>query len=146
MNMFKFLGWGFAIGLSSVGLPAFLLVAVTDARTERSAWLTALAATLVGAVWAAALAPRKNAGLGRAAWLGACAWFPTLIVCALFIAGYCFLYLPILIVISVPVLLAGAGIGAAVAGTLRLEGLDPPVIVMTRPRRRLTPPRRRFRV
>ena len=147
MNMFIFMGWGFVIGLVSVGLPSFLLVALTGARSERSAWWTVLACALVGAVWAAVLAPRKNrTDLRRAAWLGLYAWLPTLIVTSLFVTAFCFFYLPLLIVISAPVLLMGAGMGAAVAGILRIEGLVPPVVAVTRPRRRLTPPRRRFRI
>jgi hypothetical protein len=147
MNAYKFMAWGFTIGLASVGIPSFLLVVCTDARAERSAWWTILVSTLVGAVWSAALAPRKNrADLRRAAWLGVYAWLPALIVCAMFLGLTYFFYLPFLIAVSLPFLLAGAGIGAAVAGALRLEGLSPPVVVVTRPRRRLTPPRRRFRV
>lgn len=147
MNMFKFMAWGFTIGMGAVGLPSFLLVAFTDARSEGSAWWTILISTLVGAVWAAVLAPRKNrADLQRAAWLGVCAWVPAWIVAAMFVGVYAFFLLPFLFLVSLPVLLAGAGIGAAVAGTLRLEGLVPPVAVVTRPRRRLTRPPRRFRV
>jgi len=147
MNMFNFMGWGFAIGLASVGIPSFLLVAFTDARAERSAWLTILVCALVGAVWAAVLAPQKNrADLRRAAWLGVYAWLPILIVAALFVAVCGPHLIPFLIVVYVPLLLSGAGVGAALAGLLRLEGLVPPLMVVTRPRRRLTPLRRRPRI
>jgi len=125
----------------------FYRSAFTDARAERSAWLTILVCALIGAVWAAVLAPQKNrADLRRAAWLGVYAWLPALIVAVLFVAVCGPYLLPSLIVICIPVLLSGAGVGAALAGLLRLEGLVPPLMVVTRTRRRLTPLRRRSRI
>jgi hypothetical protein len=137
MNMFMIMRWGFLIGSGSVGIPAFLLVITTDARTEGYSWLTALVAALVGGVWASLLALQKNsADLRRAARLGVYASLAIAFLVSPLILLYAFFYFPPLVVVVPLYALLGAGMGAAMGWILKQLAWNPRPTVGRFPSRR----------